>query len=1010
MSLADVGHVSSPPAAESPQPALPVAAQLPEIPEAIRKREFKPLGSYVLHHNRIALNFEAEKTRLKKDIPQAYALLARLEWLKAVVDFALKEQKPKTPEIEAEWIAIRAAKLKLQDSKSKSIMHVIAADAKHVLPIWQASIEEPVWIRSSYDRVQQLFSVQSLINASGATRLAEFQALRAQEQILQEQRKEIRKLEKEIQAKLVQLPIATHQPKEFTCLKMPCRIEQERYPQGNTSFETVAKYYRSAETTWKETLETLDKLRAHMQEKPEHLLLEALHGYQTSLGQYELVLKGELKNCRQQYELFLSKKADYLATLGKATPEVKQWLESAQAELEERITLLLFELKSRKDILQQFAKRLKDHAAAHPDAAPNPVSVKPSRSAVKKVIGFDLSKHRDSPAPQEKPAEIEWLRMKKVAVYNCVATLMPDQDRVKMVMPPEEDRRDLTQIDTAKWTLVDRWCHSLHVILPQVTQLLQDLMDINRSVFRLQQQNALLAQIFKGSNLKKEPSVEFVRQRPWLLSLLAEMREAANKLSQRRDTIRANYQKNVLPLHGFISEMENNIAVGKEVTTSKEMIDQQAQKLQGLMAAALNLLRLAEGVAVSEWSLGDILNKVMSGLEEYPVSDKRVIAKPDIEQALETKPAIDLAFSKILALEDEQKRMVALKALEAEGAAKERNKLDWLQSTFFDESERLDSLVNHLLAIGANWAHLNNMADGIKNSRVTAEALSSPLEDLMKGWDAMKNVIAEYRPFIPEVLKKLRTKILWLEEKLTPQKKRWREDQEGFLMRTAEGNQERIQQLEQEIGKYQLAIASVEAFWKAGEEKCRLFAATLNELNAKNLGVKTTLVNENPYQAEVKAEAAPAPAAAPASMEDKEPVAPHLEWTIVSDDRDLKKRDGDLVNLSGFDVFAKPPAAPAPAAAEAVAVPKSQLGQSAAPAIAKPAEAAAIPKPAEVAVASERAAAAPAPEPAASIDHLHLSGIEQMAEQLGTLAVLSKLNASEVSPQTLKLTTDEDQA
>lgn len=925
----DVRHASPPPV-NVPQQALSVEAQAPAVHEAIRRRELQgrefkgPLGSYVLHHDRIALNFAAEKERLKRDIPQALALRARYEGLKRLVDYVHQENKAKTPEIEVEWMAVRAAKTKLQDSKNKSLMHVVAADARNVLPVWQTSVDDPMWIRTSYHRVQELFYVQSLISKAAANRLAEYQSLHDQQKFLKEQREAIRKLERSIHEKLEQLPASTYELKEFTCLRIPCCMDLQRYPKADALFETVAKYYRSAETNLKDTLETLEQMFKQMQENPGQFVSE---GYKAGLTQYRGVLDAQLQNCRAQSDSILSGKADYLVSLGLASPEIKRWVERAQVELEDRIHLLLFRLQDL-SMLDQFEQRLAGYLTTQPAAAP--VSAKP---VVKLVSTSHAAKHSNSPAPHEKPPEIDWLKMQAVPPYNDLTTLLPNQDLIKLVIPPS---RELSGVPADKWTLVDHWKNGLVVILPQITGLLHSLKEINRSIIRLQLQVVLLAQVYKGMHPKKGPSREFTRQLPWILSLLADMREAANRLSKRREEIRADYQQNMQPLHTLISKMENAVNEGKSITTTTESVDEEARELQGLMEPAVHLLSLVEGVAVAEWSYGESLKQVMSALEEYPASNKKAAVQPRVCE-VPAKPVISDAISKLMAIADVRERMIALEALETEGAEKERKKLDKLAQLFLEESERLDSLVDQLLTIGVNWAHLDNLAAGIKNSRLPQSGLNAPLNDLVRGWDAMKSDIAAYGSFIPEVLKKLKSRVLWLEEKLAPHKKHWREIQQGFLMRTPEGNQERNVQLEQEIGKNLLAIAALETFWKAGEEKCLSFAASLNELHEKGVGAKSTLVSETHYQTSVKLEVAPAQVAAPV-REEKEKVASHREWVLLSGDD-----DGKVMDLSGFGALGGPSQPPA-------------------------------------------AAPAPSLERTAAAEPLSLSGIEQAAKELGDLA------------------------
>ncbi|MCE5318505.1 MAG: hypothetical protein LLG04_14230 [Parachlamydia sp.] len=885
MSLEDVRHASPPREMSGSQTALAVVVQAAEVPEVVKKRMFKgPLGSYALHHDRIAFNFEAERERLDQDIAQVFALRTRYEWLKRLVDHVHEKKTEKSPEIEAEWCAVRELKTKLQESHNRSRMDAIAADAATVLPVWQTPVRVPENLKTRCDRVQALEDVQSLISDAAVKRLAEFKSLEDKQKIVQEQRNAIRLLERAIQEKLRQLPTATYERNDFSCLKEPCCVDKVRYPNSDDFVETVAKYYRSAESIWKEVKGTLDEVRGKMAEWAEKVQKNAnfrfsneLQEYKVNLGQSELVLAETLEVCRKQCAVAIKGKADYLASLGLGAPEVKKWVERAQEEVDKRLDLLLFELKDLRgenNVLDQFQQRLDGYVAESKvakkaSATPPPAAVETSKGRSVKVFSL-FSTGRSSPAVYACPPAIQWLKVQPVKEQHCLTVLLPDQDRIRQMMPPQEHCRDLSKIPEVKWTLVDRWKNCLEVVLPRVIHLLNDLVEFNRSLSRLQQRSALLELLFKGKNSRMEAAFG---QQPWIAGLIAELQQKASSLSQRREEIRQK-QTEVMPiLHTLISEMERVLQVGKQLTTSAEIVDEKARKLQESMAEAMHELTLIEGLAVTEWSAGEGVNKIQTLLEQYPANRFEKILSPqplDSQAGVETQALnVSNAFSEIMAAKDGPERAAKLDALEAEGARKERLKLDGLARKFREESERLDGLMEHVLTIYANWAHLDDMAKGIKNSRpIPPTVLISPLIELVRGWNTWKSDVVEYAPFITDVLKNLRLRVLWLEEKLTPEKRRWREDQESFLMRTAEGNLERNRQLEQEIGKYTLAIAALETFWKAGEEKYRSFVASLNEVHERKEGRKGTLISETPYQIEVKAPSAPAPAAAPAEKVD----------------------------------------------------------------------------------------------------------------------------------------------
>ena len=70
-SVDDVGHASPPREMSGSQTTLSVVVQAAEVPEVVKKRIFKgPLGSYVLHHDRIAFNYQ--NARPTRTASQAY--------------------------------------------------------------------------------------------------------------------------------------------------------------------------------------------------------------------------------------------------------------------------------------------------------------------------------------------------------------------------------------------------------------------------------------------------------------------------------------------------------------------------------------------------------------------------------------------------------------------------------------------------------------------------------------------------------------------------------------------------------------------------------------------------------------------------------------------------------------------------------------------------------------------------------------------------------------------------
>ncbi|MCE5318751.1 MAG: hypothetical protein LLG04_15490 [Parachlamydia sp.] len=896
----------------------------PETPVEITGRSWQlkgPLGSYALHADRMDGDFKKEQERLKGDLAKVFALMARYKWLEAMID-NLREER--LPEIDAEWNAVRALKMELLASQNSSKKYSIESDARTLLPAWQSPLKIPESLKT-YKRVIRVQLAQKHISEDASKRLVAFQKIEQDQKILETKLFEIEKLEKAIGVKFAALIPSTYALDEILSLKTECSIDKLRYPHAESSLKFIKDKFLGAEKVWKETRAITKTIREKLGEWAKVMVANAdaspIRELEVQANFQRAHVQQQKLQCSRFSEPEFLDKVNYLARFGVVNPELNEWIAQAKEELVKRLKMAHVDLESLKQVLADFEKEFKEFHAQKgrlslaPTPVPLLVETPPSSPGLLSRMKAIVSGKANKPAAglYAAPDPVDWSKMVEIPARVYTSALLKS-DRNESIRPPANRRRDLSQVPKESWNLTDRWDNFLMNLWPEAINFLnQSLSNLNVGIAKLELQFLHLQHAFRAGHLS---------YRSWLEALYWQLCDTAQTHSERRVGFQRDYDRIQTELKTVLYLLDEAIKMRPNASPSNGPLDVEVINLQRTMDDAVLDLKLLSAMLQIEWEFGQkahiIQQKLQSLQSSYGPAGKKADAKASPEQferqvgeSIKRKKEQDrTTFEKVLKAETVSKRKALLAAMGAEGYLEEKVKLQGHDLNNKQQAEQIDRMLDQLLKIFANWQHFKNMAEAVAFAKphLTEATIKLMIMQLMVAFNHEKMDVENYLTLIPELRKQMEAKVLWLEEKLSPDRVEWRELQERYLMRTQEGNRQRNQQIILEIAKYQLGMKAIEDFWSLGEQSCKEAVACINRLLTKNEGEGIEMISENPYLR--KDQPAPRvlqPAAKPSAQHGNLVLLDNLDNAHNND----QVQSDEILVFSGVNVFGAPRAQPA---------------------------------------------------------------------------------------------------
>lgn len=425
---------------------------------------------------------------------------------------------------------------------------------------------------------------------------------------------------------------------------------------------------------------------------------------------------------------------------------------------------------------------------------------------------------------------------------------------------------------------------------------------LNSSIARLDIQVFRLQRAFKGCS---------VEQRTWLETLYWKLRDASRNLSMQRLTYQKEYDQFQAELKSVILLFESALSSHPPVSHAGGPLDSKVSLLQQKMEEAVQDFRALSALLQIEWEYSQKTQSIQQDLltwePKYFPQGRKVASEPlgKQEEAKSPEKSSRTTFKKVLAAQTVAQRKALLAAMALEGYSEEKKKLQQHDFNLKHQNEQIDQLLYQLGTSYANWQHLRSVANVLAKQNLPNSAVKSHVLQLMVAFNNIKKDVVSYGPLIPEFVKKLEEKVVWLQEKLSQDKVEWRVFQERYLLRTPEGNRERNFQIASEIAKYQLDIKAINLYWSLGEQNCKLAMASINGLLTHN-DEPVEMISENPYLFKTSP-SVPRPPPAPSPVEAK-PSAPHRDWFVVNGgEKDLAV---EVLSFSAPFAFEKPASQP----------------------------------------------------------------------------------------------------